>query len=141
MMMLIVTFILFILSPTVVISQTSRFEPLRMNCGGTRFIDPVTNYTWRTDTYYLNGNDVSQCSNQQVTISNTTTSMRALYCSNRDSRTNIKYNIPVLSTTSAYIVRLHFAELVRLLLLTVNITCLECVWYPYHVYFFFCFYL
>jgi Malectin domain len=105
-----IAFLLLMLSP-IVVSQ-SRFEPVRINCGGPKFIDPRTNFTWGADTYFTNGKQFSVCSDPRVVISNTTSTMRTLYCSNRFNTATMKYNIPVLKTIESYMVRLHFAELV-----------------------------
>ena len=96
-----------------------RFDPVRLNCGGGRYRDPVTSFVWKGDssTYVTTGYKTSKCHNRFVSFTNTTRSMREIYCSNRFFKpTNpmklYNYNIPVLNTTDSYIVRLHFGEMV-----------------------------
>jgi Malectin domain len=101
------------------VEAQSKFEPIRINCGGSRFVDPVTNFLWINDStkYVTKGTQVSRCNDRFLTIANTTKSMREVYCSNRSFKTSValesnQYVIPVLNTNASYIVRLHFAELV-----------------------------
>jgi hypothetical protein len=105
-----------LMQSTSVVSQ-NRFVPVRINCGGPKFIDPNSNITWRADKYFTTGSSFSDCEDPKVGITNTSDTMRTIYCSNRSYKGNYKlrpfrYNIPVLSTNATYIVRLHFAELV-----------------------------
>jgi hypothetical protein len=102
-----------------VVTAQTKFEPVRINCGGSRYVDPVTKFVWINDStkYVTSGTQVSSCSDRFLVISNTTKSMREVYCSNRSFKqsssplSNI-YTIPVLNTTESYVVRLHFAEMV-----------------------------
>ena len=111
------------LSTMIVVAGQTSFEPVRINCGGPRYTDPDTKYVWKGDSKkYLTGTpgyQYSKCSNRYITIANTTKGMRGVYCSNRFFKPNVGtlpnfYTIPVLNTTASYIVRLHFAEIVRL---------------------------
>ena len=98
------------------------FNPIRINCGGNAFTDTGTNITWIKDTYNFGnkGKAKNTCSNTTV-ITNTTATLRPLYCIHRYYRTTgtildvqpYQYVIPVLSTPASYIVRLHLAETVR----------------------------
>ena len=102
---------------TLVAAQTN-FTPIRINCGGPQYVDPVTKFKWIGDSrkYVTTGFKESRCSNQTLTIANTTESMRGIYCCNRFFKPRFysqHYTIAVLNTSASYIVRLHFAELVR----------------------------
>lgn len=104
---------------TLAAAQTIKFEPIRINCGGPRYVDPNTKFVWKGDSskFATKSYQMSKCNNRFVTITNTTTSMRQIYCSNRFFKpsANIQpsyYSIPVLNTIASYIVRLHFAEMV-----------------------------
>jgi Malectin domain len=111
-----------------VTAQQTTFQPIRINCGGPRYIDPTTQAVWLADstTTYNEGNKgrrMNRCGVQSLTIDNLASpSMRTIYCSNRYYRTlgNVldappfQYQIPVSNDASAqYTVRLHFADLVR----------------------------
>ena len=100
-------------------AQTMKFDPIRINCGGPRYIDPDTKFVWKGDSsvYFTKSYQTSKCNNGALTIANTTKSMRQIYCSYRffKPRADLQqsyYSIPVLNTTASYIVRLHFAEIV-----------------------------
>ena len=108
---------LWIISLFEIVDAQTKFQPVRINCGGPRYVDPGTNFLWINDsnTYVTSGTKSSKCNDSFLTISNTTKSMRAIYCSNRSFKPSAQpnlYTIPVLNTTASYIVRLHFAELV-----------------------------
>ena len=101
---------------TLVAAQT-KFTPLRINCGGARYVDPDTNFEWTGDStkYVTTGFKESICSNPSLPIANTTKSMRGIYCCNRFFKPSLDsqhYTISVLNTTASYTIRLHFAELV-----------------------------
>ena len=113
---------LYILSCIFVTLTTAQtFVPIRVNCGGKAFTDPSSNITWVTDTYSLVGRAKSSCTTN-TSVVNATSTMQPLYCTHRLFRASgaiidpppYQYNIPVLSTTSAYTVRLHFVEPVRI---------------------------
>ena len=108
------------MSSLVAAAQTVKFEPFRINCGGPRYVDPDTKLVWKADSlkYVTKSYQMSKCNNRHVAIANTTSSMRQIYCSNRFFKPSADlqpsyYSIPVLNTTASYIVRLHFAEMVR----------------------------
>ena len=101
------------------VAAQTKFEPVRINCGGPRYVDPVTRLVWVSDSskYVTRGTPVSKCNDRFLTFVNTTSSMREIYCSHRSFKPSFDvqpnyYTIPVLNTTSSYIVRLHFAEMV-----------------------------
>lgn len=107
-----------IIALSAVVTAQIHFTPIRINCGGPRYVDPVTKYVWRGDSkkYVTTGFKESRCSIQSLTIANTTKSMRDVYCCNRFFKRRADsqhYAITVPNTTASYIVRLHFAELVR----------------------------
>jgi Malectin domain len=102
---------------SVMAAAQTNFAPLRINCGGPRYVDPDTKFVWLGDStrYVTTGSTESLCSNQSLTIANTTKSMRGIYCCNRFFRPRLEsqhYTIPVLNSTASYLIRLHFAELV-----------------------------
>jgi hypothetical protein len=122
MLQLVLLVILFRL--VAVTGQTPIFNPVRINCGGPQHVDSATNVTWLADSgvYYGNkGRTVNKCSDASLVIDNTTATLRNIYCTNRYFRVvsgvrdaqPYEYNIPVLNTNNSYIVRLHFAEIVR----------------------------
>ena len=97
------------------VAAQTNFAPLRLNCGGSRYVDPVTKFVWLGDSSQFVTSGSKQCSCSS-TIANTTSSMRAIYCCNRYFKPSVNsqhYTIPVLNTTTSYTIRLHFAELVR----------------------------
>ena len=114
---------LIILLPLVAVTGQV-FNPVRINCGGPQYRDPATNIIWLADSSVYNGNKgraVRKCSNTSLVITNTSATLRNIYCSHQLFRAvgatrdiqPYEYSIPVLNTTSSYIVRLHFAEIVR----------------------------
>lgn len=114
----IVLWMIWIIALSAVATAQIHFTPIRLNCGGPRYVDPVTKFVWRGDSkkYVTTGFKESRCSIQSLTLANATKSMRNIYCSNRFFKRrpySQHYAITVLNTTASYIVRLHFAELVR----------------------------
>jgi DNA-directed RNA polymerase subunit RPC12/RpoP len=107
-----------IIALSALVTAQTRFIPIRINCGGPRYVDPDTKFVWRGDSknFVTTGYKESRCSNQSLTIANATMAMRGIYCSNRFFKPRVAsqhYTITVPNTTALYIVRLHFAELVR----------------------------
>jgi Malectin domain len=106
-----------------VIGQT--FKPIRINCGGPKYVDPATNITWLAESSGFNvgnkGGNLKKCTNSTTAIANATATLQNLYCCHRFFRSvgsaldvePFQYSIPVLNITSSYTVRLHFAEIVR----------------------------
>jgi Malectin domain len=112
------------------VAQTT-FRPVRINCGGSAYTDPGTKLVWKGDASPTSTlvttkgggarTTTNSICNSGTTITNTTANMKPIYCSRRffwRNTTSMQqpyydYSIPVLSTTEAYIVRLHFAEMVR----------------------------
>jgi hypothetical protein len=119
-------------------SNATVFNPIRINCGGARYTDPITGIRWLADTYNLGnkGRTVNQCNVNTTIITNLITvppsSLRPIYCTNRFYRSigssptqrdiePYQYNIPVPSyvnnSAASYTVRLLFADLVRVYVL------------------------
>ena len=124
-MMMWIPLLLLAVSSTSMVAAQQGFAPFRLNCGGPRYVDPNSQFVWNADskTYVTTGSTANKCGSQTVAFANTTASMRNIYCSNRffkpttDPLKSYQYTIPVLNTTeatNAYMVRLHFAEMVWL---------------------------
>jgi hypothetical protein len=126
-----VLWIIVVLSQLVAV-QMMEFDPVRINCGGPRYVDPDTKLVWKGDSSVsvTKSYKTSKCHNRYVIIANTTKTMREIYCSNRFFKISADttgsmlqpsfYTIPVLNTTASYIVRLHFAEVVRCTVVHLN---------------------
>jgi hypothetical protein len=111
---------------------TPTFQRISINCGGQRFVDPVTNKLWQNESQYLLpltlGYARSVCFLPDYQISNIVTSVAPynVYCSQRQFRSTIDpapyiYRIPVPNTIFnaannpigyTYQAIFHFTELV-----------------------------
>ena len=87
-------------------STTQAQAPLRLDCGSAIGIG-----TFKSDTYYSSSSPASTTANIDISKA-ANPAPQAIYQTQNTSTTTLTYTLPNLGIGFAYIVRLHFAEIV-----------------------------
>jgi hypothetical protein len=118
-----------VIQPIMAQSTPSSFIPIRIHCGGQRFVDPITEHLWlggnvyNKNRYGRNYDKPCYSNNTAIALpSSTISAPSTIYCGhkffkvNDDTVQEFQYDVPVPSSTAnsnqKYTARLHFAETV-----------------------------